>query len=563
MPVNAATESFAVLGRRGSGKTHTAVVLVEEMHAAGVQVVIIDPIDVWWGLRVSRDGKSAGIPIYVFGGSHADVPLTADSGSMLADVVVSYGISVVLSLRHLSKANQRRFVEEFCDRLYDAKNDPSKRTALHLVIDEADVFVPQRLTPGTERCFGAVDTIIRRGRSSGLAPTLISQRPQVIHKDVLSQTEVLVCHQLSGPQDRKALEAWIEANDTEDKSAEFMESLASLPRGRAWFWSPGMLHIFKAVDVRDRHTFDSSSTPKPGVRVVKPRKFAQVDIERLSARITETIERAKADDPKALRRKIAELEAQLKQAKATPAPVSQQVVPNKLRTMLEDAEASIAALQASLPKHVASVISREAVKIAGMLDFAMKSIGAVAPTAKQIVAAVKAPQRIEIKKTDSKREVRPVALTALPKGLLKCLTVVAQYPQGASRAQLALLTGYTSASCTTYVGRLTARGLVEVGSDRLLRPTPLGVEALGDSFEPLPTGSALRDYWLNELPTGEAAVLRVLLEGYPGGVFLAEIAGATHYTPASCTTYLGRLTRRLLVERSGTAYRASDVLFDA
>jgi hypothetical protein len=123
--------------------------------------------------------------------------------------------------------------------LYDRKADPKHRTALHVFIDEADAFVPQRLVPGTERCFGAVDTLVRRGRSSGLAPTLISQRPQVINKDVLSQTEVLVSHQLTGPQDRKALQTWIEANDTDNQGGTFMASLASLEKGQAWFWSPG------------------------------------------------------------------------------------------------------------------------------------------------------------------------------------------------------------------------------------------------------------------------------------------------------------------------------------
>jgi hypothetical protein len=170
-------------------------------------------------------------------------------------------------------------------------------------IDEADAFVPQRLIPGSERCFGAVDTMVRRGRSSGVAVTLISQRPQVINKDVLSQTEVLVSHQLTGPQDRKALEAWIEANDTENRRAEFMGSLASLKRGTAWFWSPGLLAIFKPVAVRDRHTFDSSATPKAGVTAIaSPKAFAAVDLQKLTAEIAASIEKAKADDPRELRK---------------------------------------------------------------------------------------------------------------------------------------------------------------------------------------------------------------------------------------------------------------------
>jgi hypothetical protein len=103
LPLDAATESFAILGRRGSGKTHTAVVMAEEMLRAGVQVVVIDPLDVWWGLRVSKDGKTAGFSIYVAGGSHADIPLSADAGKVLADAVVDQGLSIVLSTRHLSK----------------------------------------------------------------------------------------------------------------------------------------------------------------------------------------------------------------------------------------------------------------------------------------------------------------------------------------------------------------------------------------------------------------------------------------------------------------------------
>lgn len=39
----AATHTYGILGRRGSGKTHTAVVLVEELDKQGIQIVIVDP----------------------------------------------------------------------------------------------------------------------------------------------------------------------------------------------------------------------------------------------------------------------------------------------------------------------------------------------------------------------------------------------------------------------------------------------------------------------------------------------------------------------------------------
>lgn len=450
LPLDAATETFAILGRRGSGKTHTAVVMAEEMIAAGVPVVVLDPLDVWWGLRVSKDGKKAGIPIYVAGGSHEDIPLSADAGKVLADAIVDKGLSMVLSLRHLSKTDQRRFVGEFCERLYDRKADPKHRTALHVFIDEADSFVPQRLMPGSERCFGAVDTLVRRGRSSGLAPTLISQRPQVINKDVLSQTEVLVSHQLTGPQDRKALETWIEANDTANRRAEFMGSLASLPKGTAWFWSPGLLDIFKPVAVRDRHTFDSSATPKPGVATAKPTAFAAVDLEALTAEIAATIEKAKADDPRELRKQIAELRKELSstrislptERKALSTPVltdADRALLAKTATMLEQMAGHIGEKSETLILKLKDRLAEftrdlhedaEAIHQRARLDFAkildakgfQKILGKLAAVQPQTQTPATMTQRVDHRQapvmSTQGRRVAPVAATSRPASLV-------------------------------------------------------------------------------------------------------------------------------------------------
>jgi len=86
LPEDAVTQTFGVLAKRGVGKTHTASVITEEMVRAGHQVIVLDPLDVWWGLRSSADGKTAGLPVYVFGGEHGDLPLDAAAGGLMADV---------------------------------------------------------------------------------------------------------------------------------------------------------------------------------------------------------------------------------------------------------------------------------------------------------------------------------------------------------------------------------------------------------------------------------------------------------------------------------------------
>jgi uncharacterized protein len=265
LPPEAITQTFAILAKRGVGKTYTAAVMVEEMLKAGLPVCVVDPIGVWWGLRAAADGKAAGLSIVVLGGDHGDVQLDVAAGAVIADVVIDERLSVVLDLSLFRKGEQVRFVTDFAERLYHRNREP-----LHLVLDEADAFAPQRPQRGQERMLGACEDLVRRGRARGLGVTLVTQRAAVLNKDVLTQVEVLVALRTIAPQDRDAVDAWIKVHGTAEQRQEMMASLPSLPVGTAWFWSPGWLDIFQRVKVRQRETFDSSRTPKVGERASAP-----------------------------------------------------------------------------------------------------------------------------------------------------------------------------------------------------------------------------------------------------------------------------------------------------
>jgi DNA helicase HerA-like ATPase len=57
IPINAAIKTFAILAKRGAGKSYTGAVMAEEFAKVNVPFVVFDPIDVWWGLRLAADGK--------------------------------------------------------------------------------------------------------------------------------------------------------------------------------------------------------------------------------------------------------------------------------------------------------------------------------------------------------------------------------------------------------------------------------------------------------------------------------------------------------------------------
>ncbi|SRR6266540_1575419 len=187
LPLEAITETFSLLAKRGAGKTYTAMVMVEEMLAHAMPVVVVDPVGVWWGLRTSADGKSAGLPITILGGDHGDLPLEPAAGGVIADLVVEEHLPMILDLSLLRKGEQDKFVTDFAERLFHRSRDP-----LHLVHDVADAWAPQRPMKGQERMLGAVEDLVRRGRAHGLGVTLVTQRAAVLNKNVLTQTEVLI-----------------------------------------------------------------------------------------------------------------------------------------------------------------------------------------------------------------------------------------------------------------------------------------------------------------------------------------------------------------------------------
>lgn len=80
--------TFALLGKKGAGKSFTTRVLAEEFWDHQVPFALIDPMGANWGLRSSADGKSEGIPVPIFGGEHGDAPLERTAGAVMADLLI-------------------------------------------------------------------------------------------------------------------------------------------------------------------------------------------------------------------------------------------------------------------------------------------------------------------------------------------------------------------------------------------------------------------------------------------------------------------------------------------
>ncbi len=278
VPQAALNEHIGIVGKTGSGKTFAAKGMVEALLAAGKRVCVLDPIGVWWGLRATADGEPSDFPVIVAGGDHGDVPLHEDAGKQLGHIVATEALSWVVDTSDFSNAARHRFLQGFLGEAYR-----SNRRPLYLVVDEADELAPQNPLPETRRVAGAMDRIVRRGRARGFRVTMITQRPAVVHKNVLTQIGTLVAMRLTGPQDRNALKAWVEGHADVDQGKEVLGSLAALERGEGWIWSPGLDVLERAV-FPVISTFDSSRTPEDDDELTVP-TLAAVDLGALAERL--------------------------------------------------------------------------------------------------------------------------------------------------------------------------------------------------------------------------------------------------------------------------------------
>ena len=249
LPLDAVTKTFAILAKRGAGKSYTAGVMEEEFFKNKLPFVVFDPIDVHWGITLKKD-RTQGYDVVVFGlNNNADIQLKEDMGAIIAQAVVQSNISCILSTFGLSKKGQRRLITDFSEELLRINDTPR-----HIFIEEAHEFVPQRVGSDMGRCFAAVEALVVMGRNRGLGVTLINQRAATINKDVLTQIDTLLAFRNVAPQDRKALQEWVEFHASSEDFETFWRSLPTLPTGEGWIWSPEWLNKFERIKIRQRET---------------------------------------------------------------------------------------------------------------------------------------------------------------------------------------------------------------------------------------------------------------------------------------------------------------------
>lgn len=587
-------------GGSGSGKTTGARVLAEEAVAAGVVVGVIDLKGDWWGLKSSADGKSPGIPFIIFGGEHQDLPIDDNGagGAALADIVADLRQPFIVDLEQLSKTKQLRFLAAFFERLYDVNREP-----IVLFCDECDRYAPQmgnrgEKSPDAAICLGAVEDLAKRGRKHGIFPKFVTQRSASLNKNVSELCDVAIVYRTPGPRDQAAVMEWFATNATAEEMNVVKGQISGMPTGTAIVCSAHPhLRIFETVAMREPRTFDSSATPEIGKSVRAPKQMASADLDALREKMSATIERRKADDPVELRKRIAGLEAEAKKAQGKPSELQAGLIDQaradaraadeRAADALRESEQLKAAVR-ELTRRLAGVFQI----IPGALDHVKEKVLALADQEEVLaigkVQAVKhSPRKADgppprtfllneqhttharkHKPPPSKPPQRTTAPSngngALSAAAQKFINILALFEVPKTRHQIATLAGYSAKSGTT-AGALAElrRGEFISGKDTALEITAAGrARAV---YEPLPTGEALLNFWLNHqsMDRAGAAFLKRIYAAHPNTVSRVDAAADLGYSSGSGSVAgaLALLRKMELVTGPDTALKASGAFF--
>lgn len=586
------TQTLVVYGGKGMGKSTLGRVVCEELAAAHLKFSYLDPLDVNWGLRHGATKADQGIDLVILGGSHGDIPIEPTSGKVVADFVVDEDVSTIVVPRGANGsmwgAGERiRFVADYTGHLYERQGE--RRRPLMQLIDECGRFCPQLAGRAGDadiaRCISNIEQLVEWGRNAATGVMLITQRSARMAKSVSELADMMVAFRTVGPNSVDAVMRWLSEHVEKEHHHGLKEQLRSLERGSALVVSPGWLQHEGVVRMRPSRTYDSSATPESGKARRAPGPARQPDLDQYRARMAETIERARQDDPRALRQEIQALKKQLASATRTQAAPAKTIetIPHDVVTGAHELEVVLSKIQSSLTDSW-TVMDAARKELGGLLRDGAKGVAAlqraVSRRFKSPVPHVEAVA--DLAQATGRRPVQAIREKGVsPKSSpratdrddggpgkphRKILTALAQAGRPLSLVELALRSSSrrTSGGFRQALADARKHGWV-VDLAEGITIVEAGYFALGD-YETLPEGSELLEHWAGRLKAPRDRILRALAASYPAGETLATLADLV-----GCTTTSGGYRQgladlrryRFIVDQADKTIRLSHDLVDA
>lgn len=547
------------IANSGGGKSYALRTIIEQT-AKHVQWIMIDPEGEYASLRQM-------FPEMLLVAKDGELPVDVRSAKLLARKIMENRLSTIVDLYSLLEI-RAAWTAEFVSALINLPRD--LWSPVIVAIDEAHRLAPETPTGNREereqlnRSRRAVIMLADSGRKQARGTIIASQRVSKLAADARAELRNRFIGLTVQDLDRDRA-----ADDLGFTKAQ-ARGLRDLNAGEFYAYGPAL--NTKGI-VKIKFDLPQTKHPKPGSQRLTSVPPASEALKMIVKQIGDLPQEAQqeANDLATAQKRIWQLERDLKARPVQMQPAAPQVQIERIEVpvitdeqiqRLEDALKLIKAVDESLQTNAGS-LGKELMNAYQSVSASIRTRHLThapvtqRPPAPQVMNAAPT-HTLPRRQTATTREGKETP--ALGKGERIVLSAVAQYPDGIQRDQLSVLTGYKRSSRDAYLQRLRAGGLIEDGPT--IRVTVDGVAALGDDYQPLPTGRALQDYWMSRLPEGERRVLTVAIQDYPRAVKRELIDEITGYKRSSRDAYISRLQARRLLRQGPGAIVASDTLFE-
>lgn len=525
----------------GGGKSNMLRLIVERA-AAKVPTIVIDPEGEFYTLRPSID--------LVVVGEQGDVPANPKSAKLLARKLLELRVSAVVDVCELRALERSDFIRRFIESLMTAPRRLWSPTLI--MVDEASTYCPER-SAGQSQSTDAVIDLMTRGRKRGFGGVIATQRLSRLRKDAAAECRNVLIGLTNHLDDQKR------AAELLGIGSEARRSLSKLREGQFHGFGPAL--SCEAVELMQ---IAKAKTKPPGIgkagRLATPGPSQR--IQRYLPDFADLAERShqEAHDLETARAEIRELRRQV----AGKDPVVDQ-------SAIERAVAQ--AVQECQRVHHTQVSGRD--NLIRQFHQGVESIAAAVHKVAQLNGQIdaEAVPAVPISRPGGNprhrvvgpESQRPESEASFGKCERAILTVLAQHPNGCSKAKLTLLSGYRwTGGFSNALSTLRTAGLLVGRNTETMRLSEAGRAMAGT--ESLPTGEQLREYWRQHPSLGKCgrAILGEVMRIYPAGIGRDELCDAISYRwTGGFSNALSKLrTIGLLAGGNTEEMKASDLLFE-
>jgi len=210
-----------------------------------------------WKIFAKKGDKPTTIDELIVAGTTTVLDLSIYSSTSVFNVralVIGLISKKLFDQRMLArKKEEMQAIKHNIDVSYEEKKE---MPLVWLFLDEAHEFLPMHdKTPATN----ALIQLLREGRQPGISMVLATQQPGVIHRDVMTQSDIIISHRLTNKDDLAALNSMMQTYLIEG----ITKSMNALPdlKGSAILLDDSSERLYP-IRVRPRFTWHGGEAPK-------------------------------------------------------------------------------------------------------------------------------------------------------------------------------------------------------------------------------------------------------------------------------------------------------------